>query len=131
MNAFCVDTHVLVWHLSRPKRLGRRASRALRAVDADKSLALIPAIVPIELNLLREAGRNVIGPGELRGLLEKKPSFRLLGMDLRDAAEFALLRALQDPFDRLVVAAARVAGVPLITADERIVQSGLVETIWD
>lgn len=76
----CVDTHVLVWYLSKPARLARRARR-----------------------LLREA----------------------------DALEFVLLSALTDPFDRMVAAAARVAGAPLLTADTRIRESALVETIWE
>jgi len=30
----------------------------------------------------------------------------------------------------MIVSAARVAGVPLLSADERIEASGLVETLW-
>jgi PIN domain nuclease of toxin-antitoxin system len=34
-----------------------------------------------------------------------------------------------DPADRILVATARVLGVPLVTADARIVESGLVRTV--
>lgn len=35
-----------------------------------------------------------------------------------------------DPFDRIIAATAIVEGLPLVTADERIRQSGAVQTIW-
>jgi len=37
---------------------------------------------------------------------------------------------LPDPWDRLIVATARIRRVPLVTRDTRIRRSGLVETLW-
>jgi PIN domain nuclease of toxin-antitoxin system len=36
----------------------------------------------------------------------------------------------KDPADRLIAATAMVEGAPLVTADERIRQAKLVQTIW-
>ena len=47
---------------------------------------------------------------------------------LLEAATFPIIR---DPYDRLIIAQARVAGLPLITGDQNIQESGLVRTIWD
>jgi len=58
-------------------------------------------------------------------------ALKLQPLEMTQASEFVLLESLADPFDRLVVAAARGASVPLITADMTIDQSALVETIWD
>jgi len=127
----CIDTHAIIWHLSKPKRLGRAAARLLREADAGRADVLIPAIVPIELALLREAGRKVVGPVEIEALLAVQPAFTLVPLGVRDALEFAQLQQVSDPFDRMVIAAARVAGVPLITADEGIEATALVQTIWD
>ena len=41
------------------------------------------------------------------------------------------MRSLADPFDRMVVAAARAAELPLVTADPTIASSGLVDVIWE
>jgi PIN domain nuclease of toxin-antitoxin system len=60
-----------------------------------------------------------------------QPAFTVLPLDLRQTGEFILVAALPDPFDRLVVASACAAGVLLVTADTRIEESALVETIWD
>ncbi len=45
--------------------------------------------------------------------------------------EAAALTGIKDPYDRLIVAQARVAGVPLITGDEEIHDSRLVRIVWD
>lgn len=37
---------------------------------------------------------------------------------------------IRDPADRLIVATALLQGVPLVTKDDRIRRSGVVETIW-
>lgn len=131
MSRACIDTHALIWHLSKPKRLGTRAARVLRDADAGRVEILVPAVVALELSLLQEAGRKVVGAPELHALLSAQPAFQLLPLDLKQALEFGLLRTLRDPFDRMVVAAARVAGVPLITANTTIHTSALVATIWD
>jgi PIN domain nuclease of toxin-antitoxin system len=127
----CIDTHALVWHASRPKRLGRSAARLLRSADAGTAQVVVPAIVAVELSLIREAGRNVLGIAELTALLSLQPAFSMLPLDLDQVREFAMLSSVRDPFDRMVIAAARAAKVPLITADESIASSGLVQTLWD
>ena len=131
MKRACVDTHALVWYLVRPARLGRRALRILREADAGRAEILIPAITVIELTLLQEAGRKVPGAPQVGALLNAQPSFKLQPLDMKQGLEFVLLAALRDPFDRMIVAAARNAEVPLLTADETIQAAALVETIWD
>jgi len=101
----CLDAHALVWHLSKPARLGRAAARLLRDADRGRTAVLIPAIVAVELTLLRQAGRNTTGVPQLE--------------------------SLRDPFDRMVVAAARAAGAPLVTGDATIHASALVDVVWD
>jgi PIN domain nuclease of toxin-antitoxin system len=127
----CIDTHALIWYLSRPKRLGRRAHRLLKEADAGRAVVHVPAIVAIELSLLRKAGRKTVGVLELEALLKAQPAFRLLPMDLAQAKEFALLETVADPFDRLILAATRAHGAPLVTADVAIHDSALVEAVWD
>lgn len=131
MMQACIDTHALVWYLSRPRRLGRAAARLLRDADKGRAEIFVPAIVLVELTLLREAGRNVIGVPQVEALFAAQPAFQLQPLEMTQAREFALLESLADPFDRVIVAAARGAGVRLISADTIIDESALVETIWD
>jgi PIN domain nuclease of toxin-antitoxin system len=115
MRWVVVDTHVLVWYLVRPARLAKSARRVLAQVDRGRAQAWVPGIVAAELEAT--LGRN--------------PGLRLSSIDLEQIREFALLGALRDPFDRLLVAAARAVKAPLVTADGAIGASGLVEVIWD
>lgn len=131
MKHACIDTHAVVWYLSKPKRLGRAAARLLREANAGRAVIDIPAIVAVELSVIRDAGRTTLGVLELEALLAAQPAFRLLPMDFAQAKELALLQTMGDPFDRMVVAAARTRGVPLLTADVEIQHSALVDVIWD
>jgi PIN domain nuclease of toxin-antitoxin system len=125
----CIDTHALSWCLLSPRRLGKAAQRWLRDAEAGRTEIVIPAIVAVEVTIVREAGRRIIGVNQIDGLLEGP--FVLESLDLVQAIEFVLLDTLADPFDRMIVAAARSAELPLITADQLITESALVETIWD
>lgn len=131
MKEYVLDTHAFVWWAASPKRLGAEAARALRGVDAGRARAWVPSIVGVELTLIGEAGRRLVSVAELDAATRRSSEVRILTHDLAQAMEFALLGALVDPFDRMIVAAARASRRPLLTADERIRESGLVEVIWD
>jgi PIN domain nuclease of toxin-antitoxin system len=131
VKEYVLDTHAFVWWVTRPVRLGRAAARVLRSVDSGNARAWIPSIVGIELTLLHEGRRVRLGVAELEAATMRNDQVRILAHDLAQASEFALLGSLSDPFDRMIVAAARVAGFPLLTADETIASSGLVDVVWD
>lgn len=116
--------------LAAPRKLGARARAALQRVEAGTDEAWVPAAVVAEILILRGLGRVGIGIPELRSTMESTPSFRFSPLDLPQLDEFAALVVLSDPFDRLVVSAARALGARLITRDGVIQESGLVETIW-
>ena len=130
MKAYVLDTHALVWYL-RGRRVGKGAGRVMREIDRGRSRAWIPAIVPVEVALLCERGRSAIGVPEVEASMARNPALQVLPLDFAQAKEFALLRGVTDPFDRLIMAAARSIGCSMVTADERIAASGLVEVIWD
>ncbi len=131
MKIAVIDTHVLIWHLSLPTKLAPAAKRFLRGVDQGKAHILIPAIVLIELTLLREAGRRVVGPAEIEALVTSHDGFTILPMDLPQSQIFVGLGGLRDPFDRMIVAAARTGPYPLLSADNLIAASKLVDVVWD
>lgn len=131
MTEVVLDTHALVWWLTRPERLGKQALKVLRAVDRGRAVAFVPSIVGVELSLLVEAGRIRFGVAELQAALERSSHLQLLPHDVAQTVEFSLLRALDDPFDRMIAAAARATHRPLVTADQRLAESGLVDALWD
>ena len=103
----------------------------LRDVDRGRWRGWVPAIVPVELALLRERGRSAIGVPELEATLARNAELQVLPLDLAQAREFVMLLSVRDPFDRMIVAAARVVGGPLLSADADLAASGLVQVVWD
>jgi PIN domain nuclease of toxin-antitoxin system len=63
--------------------------------------------------------------------LDKAENFDLGANDTAVLLEAATFTTITDPYDRMIIAQARVAGLPLITGDEKIQESGLVRTVWD
>jgi PIN domain nuclease of toxin-antitoxin system len=62
--------------------------------------------------------------------MDRAPGLRFLPIDLVQLDEFAAHSTLRDPFDRLILSAARAVGAKLITKDQRLQESGLVRTVW-
>ena len=101
--------------------------------DRGTDTILVPFTVLEEVMLLSEAGKVRL-PLPFRDLviaLAQADNFDLGVNDMQLLLEAASFTALADPYDRLIVAQARVAGLPLITGDGEIQKSGLVRTVWD
>ena len=134
LMTFVTDTHALIHHvMGRKTRLGLRARREFERVKRGTDAVLIPFTVLEEAMLLSEAGkiRLSLPFRDLVISLAQTDNFDLGVNDMQLLLEAASLTTLRDPYDRLIVAQARVAGLPLITGDEQIHQSGLVRTVWD
>lgn len=131
---FVTDTHALIHHLTgRKSKLGRRARRTFERVERGADTILVPFTVLEELMLLSEAGKIRL-PLPFRDLivaLSQADNFDLGVNDSQLLLEAAALVGIKDPYDRMIVAQARVAGLPLITADEKIQASRLVRTVWE
>jgi len=130
VRSYVLDTHGCIFMLASPKKLGAAARAAILAVEAGRAQAWLPAAAVAEVVLLRSLGRTDVGLPELHRAFRACPRFRFLPLDLAQLDEFAALGAIRDPFDRLVVAAARQQDARLITRDGTISDAGLVDTVW-
>lgn len=108
-----LDTNALIW-----LDQGHRRARPLQR-RAD--LALSPASL-LELQFLAESGRIQLGGSGMSPLVEDERWI----LDEPPAAAWFLRAAdlgwTRDPFDRLIVAHARLRGWRLATADERLLK---------
>ena len=130
MAEYLLDTHTCLFALAAPKKLGRRARRVLDQADQKGHTVWLPAAVAAEVVMLKELGRTELGLPALCEVFENS-CWRFLALDLRQINEFAGLSAIRDPFDRLIVAAARSVEARLITRDATLEDLGLVDIIWD
>lgn len=125
-----LDTHAWIWWTTDPKRLSRTARRVL---ETSRTVG-IAAISCWEVAML--VSRSRIGLDRApTAWMEQSLSER--GIQLLPLTPAVAVRATQfgdafqgDPSDRLIVATALVHGGRLVTRDERIRDSGLVEVAW-
>ena len=125
-----LDTHACVFLLAAPQKLGVHARRALERVESGREEAWVPAAVAAEIVLLRELGRIRIGLPQLRETLDSVPGLRFLPLELDQLDHFVSLTSIRDPFDRLIMSAARSLKAELISRDEALGESGLVRIVW-
>ena len=115
-----LDTHIWLWGLLEPSRLGRRTAAALD--DAANELWLSPISV-WEALMPAERGRVALVPDAerwVRASLERLP-FREAPLNAEVArASRALKSPSDDPADRFLAATARVYDLTLVTADTRL-----------
>lgn len=108
-----LDTHVVIWWLEQSGRLGQRARSAITDAAND---VYVSAVSAVEMSLKSARGK-LRAPNDLDRQISAS-SFVALpitvphGLALHDVETHH-----GDPFDRLLVAQARVEGLTLVTAD--------------
>jgi PIN domain nuclease of toxin-antitoxin system len=130
MQDLLIDTHILVWWRTEPRRLSRQQRRVLDDLEAQTGVARISAITLWELAKMVERGRlQIDSPLDLwLAEIEAHPLLSVVPIDARIAAESVNLGAdfHRDPADQIIVATARCKALTLVTADERIRRWGKV-----
>jgi PIN domain nuclease of toxin-antitoxin system len=112
-----LDTHVVVWLYT-----GQIEQLSTVALDAIEQHPLVVSpMVQLELSYLHEIGRLTIGGADIIADLERRIGLRRSELALEALVDTAAsLTWTRDPFDRLIVADALVAGAALLTKDRTI-----------
>jgi PIN domain nuclease of toxin-antitoxin system len=126
-----LDTHVLVWAVAESKRLSKAASAAILKAQTDEGLA-IADITLWELAMLFSRGRiQAYGTVDASvRLLTEGVVIKPITPEIASNSSQIPPGFPQDPADRLIAATARSEGLALITRDEKLRMSPLLQTIW-
>ncbi|MFT4258340.1 type II toxin-antitoxin system VapC family toxin [Microbacterium sp.] len=118
-----LDTHVLLWAAYAPQRLAVRSVDLLS--DAENDLLFSAASI-WEVAIKSALGRGDFDadPHVLRRELRENGYIELPVDGAHAAAVTGLPPIHGDPFDRMLVAQARVEGITLLTADEKVAEYG-------
>ena len=124
-----LDTHALLFWRTAPDKLGRAARRICERTDR----VGISTITFWEIGTLATKGRLKLRIPLTDWVKEtlQGPRIEALPITTEIAVLAASLTAFGDPADRIIVATALEERCKLVTRDEAIVRSNVIETIWD
>jgi PIN domain nuclease of toxin-antitoxin system len=128
-----LDTHVLYWAAAEPRRLSRRAARAIEKA-APSGDVFISSVTLYELAGMVRRGQ-VRATGSPQDTVETIVEAVRAGVHEITAEVAVLAQYLpddfpHDPMDRLIAATAQAWGISLVTRDERMIDSPQIDTIW-
>ncbi len=110
-----LDTHILLWWLADDPKL---PSAAASAIADGTTFVAVSAASAWEIAIKKAAGR-LDAPDDLLDAIEAN-DFSALSINASHALAAGALPAHHaDPFDRMLVAQARVEGLSLVTVDSR------------
>jgi PIN domain nuclease of toxin-antitoxin system len=118
--AVYLDTHAVIFlYTGQVNKLSPR----VHALIESEEIRISP-MVYLELQYLYEIGRITQGPEKVFTYLEARIDLKLCSMPFPRIAQFAAREAwTRDPFDRMIVAQARLGEHPLISKDENITEN--------
>lgn len=126
---FLADTVTIVRHFSRIGRIGQKAKLLLQSADRGENKIAVSIMSVTEILYLSEKQRIPLDLAQFTEKMFALTNYRLVDIDLAVILEAQNVRGLE-LHDRIIVSTARVLGVPVLTPDEEITDSGLVEIIW-
>jgi PIN domain nuclease of toxin-antitoxin system len=122
-----LDTHIWIWSLTDPDRLGNRARNELRDPENEKWLSPISTWEAVTLNAKR---RLELPPDVAQWMIDATRPFHEASLTHEIALESRRLSLEhQDPADRLLAATAKVLNLTLVTADTRLLGLGDIATL--
>ncbi len=121
-----LDTHIWLWTLREPERISRRVMNEFKS--AENELWLSP-VSTWETLLLQSKGRIRL-PGDFQNwFAESTASLREAPLTHEIVIVAQRLPLHPDPADRFLAATAKVLGLTLVTADERLLGLGDIATL--
>jgi PIN domain nuclease of toxin-antitoxin system len=128
-----LDTHVIVWWVSRSSRLSARAQRAIEQ-SLRKGPVIASTISVLEIATAVRRGRLELGSpvdewlADVGALPELR--FEPVSVEISRVAGGLADTAPGDPADRIIIATAQTLGAPLVSADSALRGSPHVKTVW-
>lgn len=121
-----LDTHIWLWLISDPAKLGKRA---LAELTAQRNEIWVSPISTWEAWILHAKGRIHLSGDPSAWLASAIRSTKMALMTHEIAMAAAQLSMHRDPADRFLAATAQVLDLTLVTADEKLLGLGNIRTL--
>ena len=126
---YVADAHTIVWYFIDDPRLSQTARPALEQTIT-AGVIIIPTIVLAEIMYISQKGRISITFEETLAYIDMYENFRIAALELDILKIAASISADLEMHDKLIVATALYFDAHLITKDEQITRSQVVNTVW-
>ena len=127
-----LDTHVVVWLVSEPERLSKKAKAIIDDARQNGDGLAVSGITLVEITTLYGRRRILLAMSLESFLVELERRFVVLPINAHVCARMLSLPAgsPKDLADRVIGATALVEGMGLVTADQEIRRAKVARTIW-
>ncbi len=128
---YVTDTHSLLWFLTGDERLGSKARKIFRSCDNGETTVVIPSIVLLECLYVCERKKVELKFREIvEGLNGNYHNYPTYPLDAEVVLNCEDMRGIAELHDRVIASTARMLNAKVITKDEKMRDSKLVETVW-
>jgi PIN domain nuclease of toxin-antitoxin system len=126
---YLADTVTIIRHFSGTGRIGRKARTILEGVEEGDHHLFLSTVSLVEILYLSEKKRIMINLGESLDIIGDSANYSIVDLTT-EIVKFAENIDFPEIFDRLIISTARYLGVPILTSDRAIRNSGFVEAVW-
>ena len=130
MTVYMADTHSLIWAFHNPSKLGENARCVFEEVANGEAKLLIPVIVLAELIFTIENKPIKADLDKILNAINNSPNIEFVDFDYESALKLRDLTAIPEMHDRMIVVSAILSNAVLITFDQTITESNVVEVVW-
>jgi len=127
---YVADAHAFIWFLAEDEKLGENAKKLFLSADKGGAPIVIPSIVLLETLHVCEKHKAELVFEDIMQKIQNSMNYPVYPLDMRVIAECQNLKEFHELHDRVIVATARLLNAKLITKDEEIKKSGVVEAVW-
>ena len=115
-NSFLMDTHIFIWAMEGGKKLPLKTKDILQNSENEIFLS----VASVWEIVIKQAKGRLRTPRNVEESV-RQTGFNILPIEISHALEVAKLPSYHnDPFDRMLIAQAKVEKLNLITADQKI-----------
>ena len=127
---FVTNAHSLIWYLIDDKRLGRDALSIFDKADNSEVIIIVPTIALAEIIHICEKRKVGLKINEVIEKIHTSSNYIPCSLNMDVLEKSISLKNVPDIHDRLIVATTKMFKAKLISKDEEIKKSGIVEMIW-
>lgn len=126
---YLADTVAIIRHFAKTGAIGKKAKQILKDADAGKNTIYISIISIVEIMYLAERNKIPINLEEVKKQLNESDNYQVVDLSLEIIDVAKPIQSLE-LHDRLIVATGKYLAIPVLTSDQSVSDSNLIDVIW-